>query len=521
MTAESDQRTNDRERGTAAQDEPLSRRVFRGGIWVFGFRISFLVFTFSRIVILARILAPGDFGSVGMALLVMSILEAFTQTGTLQALIQRKGDIRPYLDAAWTVSVLRGICLGGILFAAAPLAAGFFGAPEIVPLVRGYGIALFINGFINTGIVEFPKNLRFDRQALFHFGGQASNFIVVVGAAFVLRSVWAFVIADIASRIAYVVLSFRLHPYRPKWAWEPARIRELFRFGRWVTGSGALQFLATQGDDIFVGKVLGSTMLGFYQMAYKISNTPTTEVTEVIGQVMFPAYAKLQGDKGRVKEAFFKTFQITIVPAFILVALIFALGADIIRVLLGEKWLPMVPAMRILALAGTARAVMAMIGDLLFGVGRPRARTAWEFVRFAVMAAFLVPLTLKFGLAGASAAVLVSLVVPLAGLASRLRRETGARRREFARYVLVPAASGSAMGAACAGIRFVAGGTAAGLSAAAAAGIAVFFAVHFLLERTLEYRTIFFFRDRVWTPARGFLRRLRRLRPEAASRPSA
>jgi O-antigen/teichoic acid export membrane protein len=516
MTAERDRTLNDRGSETAAPDEPLAHRVIRGGVWAFVLRISFLVLYFVRIIILARILAPKDFGSVGMALLVMSILEAFTQTGTLQALIQRKDDIRSYLDAAWTISVLRGACLGGILFAAAPLAAAFFSASEIAPLVRGYGIALFINGFINTGVVEFPKNLRFDRQALFHFGANASNFIVVVGAAFILRSVWAFVIADIAYRIALVVLSFRLHPYRPKWAWEPARFRELFRFGRWVTGSGALQFLTTQGDDIFVGKVLGSTMLGFYQMAYKISNTPTTEVSSVIGQVMFPTYAQLQGDTGRLREAFFKTFQITIAPAFILLALLSALGADIVRVLLGEKWLPMVPAMRILALAGTARAAMAMIGDLLFGVGRPRTQTAWEFVRLLVMAAVLVPLTLKFGLTGASAAVLISLVVPLAGFASGLRRETAAGRWQFARYLLVPAAGGAAMGGTCAGLRLVVGGTAAGLLAAGAVGVLVFFAVHFLLERELEYRSIDFYRDRVRPLVRELGRKIKGSRPEAA-----
>lgn len=503
-----------------APAEPLAHRVIKSGFWVFALRVSYLVLYFARIVILARILGPMDFGAMGIALLVMSILEAFTQTGTLHALIQKKEDIRPYLDPAWTVSILRGAVLGGAIFAVAPLAARFFAASDVVPIIRGYGLALVIGGLVNTGVVEFQKNLQFHRQALFNFGGNVTNFVVVVAAALLLRSVWAFVLGDIAQRIAHVLLSFRLHPHRPRWSWQPDKMRELFRFGRWVSGSSAIQFLSTQGDDIVVGKMLGAASLGFYQMAYRISNTPTTEVSSVIGQVMFPTYAKLQDNKLRLREAYFKTFQIMIAPAFMLIAVLFALGPDLIRVMLGEKWLPMVPAMQILALAGTARAVTVTIGDLFFGIGRPRTQTGWEFVRLVALAALIFPLTKAHGLPGAAAAVLISLVVPLVGFALHLRGAIGSARFEFARYLFVPTASGAAMAAAAKGIRLVVGGGWAGLAASGIAGVIVFFGVHFLLERMLEYRMIFFFRERVWPMVRSLSRKLRGTPSAAPGGPS-
>jgi lipopolysaccharide exporter len=502
-------------------DEPLAHRIIKSGFWVFALRVSYLVLYFARIVILARVLAPGDFGAVGMALLVMSILEAFTQTGTLPALIQKKEDIRPYLNAAWTVSILRGTILGGIIVAGAPLAAAFFGAPGVTPIIRGYGLVLFIGGFNNTGIIDFQKNLRFDRQALFNFGGNITNFLVVVVAALLLRNVWAFVLADIAHRIALLILSFRLHPYRPKWSWEPGRIRELFSFGRWVSASSAILFLSTQGDDIFVGKFLGTTMLGFYQMGFRISNTPTTEVSSVIGQVMFPTYARLQDNPLRLKEAYFKSLQIMIAPAFMLVAVLFALGRDIVWLMLGTKWLPMIPTMQILALAGTARAVTVTIGDLFYGVGKPRVQTTWEFVRLVVMAVLLYPLTKAFGLPGASGAVLASLLVPLVGFGLSLRPAIASARFEFLRYLFVPAASGAAMAGAAAALRLAVGGGWFGLGVNLAAGIAVFFGVHLLLERTLEYRIIDFIRDRVWPMALDLLRKARRGPGRPGGTPSA
>lgn len=516
MTADTNQSMNGT--GTPAE-EPLARRVIKSGFWAFALRVSYLTFYFARIVILVRILSPRDFGTIGIALLMMSILEAFTQTGTLHALVQKKGDIRPYLDAAWTVSVLRGIALGALLFAGAPLAAGFFGVPDVIPIIRGYGFALIIGGFINTGVVEFQKNLQFDRDALLHFGGNVTNFAVVVTAALILRNVWAFVLADIAQRIVFVWLSYRLHSYRPKWSWQPSRIRELFRYGRWVSGASGLVFLTNQGDDILVGKVLGTTMLGFYQMAFRISNTPTTEISAVVGQVMFATYAKLQGNRLRLKEAYFKTLQIIIAPAFMLVGLLFALGPDIVRIILDEKWLPMVPAMQILAIAGTIRAVIVTISKLLLGIGRPQTETGWEFVRFIILAAFLFPLTIRYGLPGAAGAVLISLIVPLVGFAFGLRREIEAGPWEFWLYLFVPAASGAAMGGVTAGLRLLLGGGIAALAAAGLAGAAVFFAVHFLLERMLEFRMISFFRDRIWPMAKDLIRRIKKLFPAAAGGP--
>jgi O-antigen/teichoic acid export membrane protein len=233
-------------------------------------------------------------------------------------------------------------------------------------------------------------------------------------------------------------------------------------------------------------------------MAYKVSNMPTTEISAIAGQVMFPTYAKLQDDRPRLREAYFKALQVTIAPAFMLVGLLFALGPDLVRAILGEKWLPMVSAMKILALAGTARAILVTIGDLTAGIGRPQTHTGLESVRLLVMAALVVPLTLAYGLPGASAAVLAGLVVPLVGFAASLRRVIDAARWEFLRSLSVPAASGLALGAAAAATRLAFGGTIAGLLAAGAAGLASFLATHLVLERFCEFRSASFVRERVW-----------------------
>jgi len=116
--------------------ESLSQRVVHAGFWAFVLRIISRLFGLARTIVLARLLAPNDFGLYGIALLSLSALETFSRTGFEQALIQKKEDIKPYLDTAWTVQVIRGFVLASILVLGAPLVGAFFGEPRAVLLVR-------------------------------------------------------------------------------------------------------------------------------------------------------------------------------------------------------------------------------------------------------------------------------------------------------------------------------------------------------------------------------------------------
>jgi len=478
--------------------EPLAQRVIKSGFWVFALKFVQEILYFARLIILARLLAPRDFGVIGIAMLTLAVLDTFSQTGIHDALIQKKEDIRDYLDAAWTGLVLRGLALFALMFLLAPAAASFFKAPEATAIIRVFGLSQFVAAFANIGVIEFEKHLKFHKQFVYHIAGNITNFVFVVVWALLFRSVWAFVLADLAGRIIQVVVSYAIHPYRPRFRWDLPKIKELFRFGRWVMGSSVLIFLVTQGDDIFVGKVLGAAMLGFYQMAFKLSNTPTTEISHVIGQVMFPTYAKLQDNPLRLKEAYLKVFQVIMFLSFALTALILVLGPDFIRVFLGQKWLPMVASLQILALAGLARSIVGTTGPLFYGVGRPEIEVRWEFVRLAVLAASLFPLTLKWELAGASLAVFLSLFVSLIGFMGNALRILSCSRTEYARYFLPPTLSAAALVTTAWGVMHLAGHGLFGMILSGLFGMIVYVGLTLVLERKLEYRILFFVKDRVW-----------------------
>lgn len=427
----------------------LYQRTVRSGVWVFALRITERGLSIVRLIVLARILSPNDFGLMGIALLAMSVLETFSQTGFAQALIQRKEKTEEYLDVAWTFMLLRNLALFAILFLGAPYIATFFEAPKATPIMRVIGLSLLfggtggIGGLANIGILYFQKELEFNKQFIYGIAGALADFVVAVSVALIYKSVWALVFGLLAGNIVRFFMSYLIHPYRPHLNFDFDKAHELFGFGKWILGSSILVFLATQGDDIFVGKLLGTTLLGFYQMAYRISNAPATEITHVISQVTFPAYSKLQDNPEGLRKAYLKTLQLTAFISIPLAGGIFILAPEFTKIFLGEEWLPMVPAMQLLVLAGLIRSIMATTGPIFQAVGKPKIDTRWQIVRLIVLAALIYPMTIRWGISGASIAVCLSTLVSTIGVSFMVIKITKCEIRNFVKVTSLPLISGA------------------------------------------------------------------------------
>ena len=392
----------------------LSQRVVRGGVWVFGLRITNRVFGLIRTIILARLLAPKDFGLFGIALLIMEILGTFSQFGISTALVQKKENIESYLDTAWTIQLIRALVVACVLFGIAPYAASFFNAPAAIPIIYTLAISTWLGGIANIGIIYFRKEFEFHKQFILIFIPTLFDITVSITAAALLRNAWALVFGWIVRTIIWVILSYLMHPYRPHFRLEKEKAVSLFNFGKWILGSSILVFFITHGDDIFVGKLLGAVMLGFYQMAYRISSLPATEITHVVYQVTFPAYSKLQDRQHQLQSGYLKTLQLISFISIPIAGGIFFLAPDFVQVFLGEKWIPIIPALQVLALWGGVYSIFETTPSLFNSIGSPEINTHFNLARVIILGIFIYPLTMKWNIAGTSLAVLISilLVIP-------------------------------------------------------------------------------------------------------------
>lgn len=396
---------------SAAQAKSLTQRIIEGSAWLMLIKVSVKGTGFISSLILARVLSPADFGVLGIALLATSLLEMFSQTGFDSALIQKEGDISGYLDSAWVVSMIRGALLSLIIFLSAPLFAAFFDCPKARDILRFLALCPLISGLKSVGPVFFRKELDFKKLFVLQTSDGLAYSIVALSAAFFLKNVWALALGLVASNTVSLIVTYLIHPYRPGFRFDLKKAGELFHFGKWMLGTQAVLFFVNRGDNTFVGKMLGTAALGFYAMAYNIAFLSFSEVNQLFINVLFPAYAKLQDSPRKLQEAYFKIIQLLAFLSIPVAGFIFIFAHDFTRLFLGEKWLPMVPSLKILALSGALVSIGGSAGTLLAGVGKPKITTKVVSVRLAVMAVLIYPLSARWGIFGTSLTVLISTVI--------------------------------------------------------------------------------------------------------------
>jgi O-antigen/teichoic acid export membrane protein len=264
--------------------------------------------------------------------------------------------------------------------------------------------------------VKFQKNLEFNKEFWFRFTIFTLDTIVALSLAAATHSPAALIWGLIAGAFAEVALSFIFTEPRPKLIFESDKLKSVVRRGKWMTGAGIFSYLFQHGDDIVVGKLLGQAPLGLYQMAYKVSTLPITEVSDVVGKVTLPVYVGISGDKQRLKAAFSKTLlgiSALVVP-FGVVLYVFARQATLI--ILGENWLEVVPVLKVLVIFGALKAITNSCYPLLLGLGKQKEVMFITLVGILGLGASVIPLTLKYGIVGTAYSTIIGIIfaAPLA-----------------------------------------------------------------------------------------------------------
>ena len=280
--------------------------ALKGVSWITLLRGLTRIVTILRLSVLGRLLTPAEFGFFGIASLLLSLLEILTETGINVFLVQEKKDLKEYINSAWIVSLLRGIILTIVIILTAPIITSFFYSPEALNIIFLISIVPFIRWFIIPEIITDQKDLSFDKEFRLRFVLFLVDVGVSITVGFITRSAESFVWGLIASALIEVILSYVLFPLRPKLKGELEQIKLILRRGFWVTVTGIFSYFADNGDNITVGKLLGSGSLGIYQIAYKFSTLPISEITNVVNQVIFPVYTKFHNDRERLIKAFIK-----------------------------------------------------------------------------------------------------------------------------------------------------------------------------------------------------------------------
>jgi PST family polysaccharide transporter len=392
---------------------PVKRAILTGSFWVSVSEGMTSLTDLARQVVAARVLLPGDIGLMGIVLLQLSVLDALTKTGFDQALIQREKDVGNLMNVAWTWQILRGFALAAILAAAAPLLARGYDLPVLAPLIWVTCLHVVLQGLQNVGLVYFSRNLDFKTLFFINAVRAVVQAGVAIPAIIIRRDVWALVIGLVAGTLASLIVSFVAHPLRPKLEWDVAKARQLLKFGKWITGLTIMVFLIVQGDALFVSWYLGPVALGLYMFAYDLANLPTTKISYVISRVAFPAYSRLQDRPDEMRAVFADVMRATMLVSGPVSVVLFAIVPDIVQHVVGDKWAPVIPLVRVLVIAGWVRSFAALAGPLFQGANRPDLDFKMNLPRFLIAVLLVWPACAYGGLEGVSYLVLAGIVTCL------------------------------------------------------------------------------------------------------------
>jgi PST family polysaccharide transporter len=376
--------------------------VAAGAGWIYGYRWGGRLLDLISIVVLARLLAPEDFGLVAIAASIVAIVEGLSDFDVNKALIRTRGDERELYDSAWTLSTLRGL-----LTALAMLAISWLvSEPRIAEVLRMLALSPLLTGLANPRFVAFERDLVYSRLAAQTLGAKIASFAVTLAAALLLRSYWALVLGILANSLVTLLLSYSLRPYLPRPTL--ARGREILSFSGWLSLTTMVTTLSMETDKIIVGRLLGVAEAGLYFMTQRVGVLPTRELISPLQRVLFPSFSEIAEDRERLKRVVRESINVVgslSLPAGVGFALV---SDDVVPVALGEQWLAIVPLLQVLVPYLGVRATLSMVLPCVMAQGRTRLLFRVSALYAVVHLPLFIAGTALYGLPGSIWSIVVA-----------------------------------------------------------------------------------------------------------------
>ena len=421
-------------------------QIARGAAWLVLFKLADRSVGFVSTMVLARLLAPADFGLVAMAMAVVAMSELMSAFGFDTAIIQRQDARRAHYDTAWTFNVVFGVAVAMLLVLLSFPAAGFYQDPRLTPILQVLALGALVSGFENIGTVAFRKQLDFRSEFRFLLFKRLATFVVTIALAISFRDYWALIAGVVTGKLASVWISYRLHPFRPRL--DLSARADLFHFSKWLLLSNTIQFIQTRSTDFIIGRTVGSHGLGIYTVAMEIATLPSTELIAPLNRAVYPAYSRLAHDPAALRERFFEVFAMIALIALPVAFGLAVVAEPAVRVLLGAKWLETVPIIRVAALVGLVGALQSNLYLVILALGRPRANTLLAGTIALIALPAIVIASLRYGIIGAAWANFGAAIVSFIGIGIVFTRITGYPIRRIAAALWRPTLAALLMAAA-------------------------------------------------------------------------
>ena len=433
----------------------LRERAAKGLTWSLIERWGAELLGLGIFVVLSRQLEPHAFGLVALATVVIDFLRKLVDQGFSEAVVQRGELDQEHLDTAFWTGIVTGSVLALSLVALAGPIAGWFGEPELAPVLRWLSLAFVVRGLSGTQQALLVRGLRFQQLATRTLVAEVAAGVVAITLALNGFGVWSLVGQSLASGVFGVLTLWRVSGWRPGLGFRWHHFKELALFGANIVGFKLLNALSVRVDAFLIGTFLGTVQLGYYSVAIRIFHAISKILTGVMNSVAFPVFSRMQGEPERMRRAFYEATQLTslvTLPAFLGLA---AIAPDAIPFAFGDQWGPSVPVMRVFALVGILQSLTHFNGSVIKAVGKPSWRLGLAVLQTVVTSVAILAVVSEGITAVALASVAVGLALYPVGF-WLVRRLIGIEAGPYAAQFAGPLAAALLCAGAALGVRFAA-----------------------------------------------------------------
>ena len=326
----------------------LKSSVITSLIWKFLERIGTQGVHFVVAIVLARLLAPADFGLIALVTVFVAIANVFVQSGLNTALIQKKNADNLDFSTVFYTSLCVAVFLYGVLFVCAPLIADFYnGQTKLIPVVRVLGLMLLLGVVSSVQEAYVARNMMFKKLFYRSVGAIIPSGIFGITLAYLGLGIWALVGQQLMNSFLMCAIMWFTVKWRPQLVFSIARFKGLFSFGWKLLCSALLDTFYRNIRDLVIGKLFTPADLGFYNRGSQFPHIIIANINSSIQSVLLPSLSTVQDDKPRLKSLARRSIKTSAFLILPMMAGLAAVAKPLTLVLLGEKWLPAVPFIQI------------------------------------------------------------------------------------------------------------------------------------------------------------------------------
>lgn len=350
--------------------DSVRSKLLHGVAWNFTEKILVKAVSFVISIILARLLAPSDYGLTGMLAVFLSVSSVFIEGGLAKALIQRQDCQDIDYSTAFVTNVSMSLVIYVVLFFAAPLIADFYDEPLLVSLTRAMALTIVLGSFNIVQRAKLMANVDFKSLAQINVLSIIVTGAIGITMAYLGYGVWALVGQAIGSTLFLIFIFPFYSKWKPSLRFSKESFSRLFGFGSKLMITGVYSVIFNNIATICIGKAYKSQQLGYYTRASQFPDLISFTVNDVLGTVTFPVLSELQNNKDRLVAVYRKSLLATALVIFPVMVLCALLAYPLVLILLTEKWVPCVVLMQWLCLARIFTPLSALNMNILNAVGR-------------------------------------------------------------------------------------------------------------------------------------------------------